>query len=143
MVGSGNNVVDKINLVASGGFATLTGLKVRELGTALNGTDIASISFWRDTNANAPWNRAPTRSSAAQLLSTGGQHLRRHGSFPGHPLRVYGADPRGRQVAAGATTTRTIQTQVVDATYVTLSAGTVAGPFRSAPLRPDDQQRGS
>ena len=130
MVGSGNNLVDKINLVASGGFATVTGLKVKQLGTAQDGADITNISFWRDVNANGTLEPgtdtilggAATFSAADNTYAVTGLSLT---VSSGATERILVVD----NVAAGATTTRTIQTQVVDATYVTLSAGTVAGTF--------------
>jgi predicted CxxxxCH...CXXCH cytochrome family protein len=130
MVGSGNNLLDKINLAATGGYALVTGLKVKELGTAQNGTDIANITFWRDVNANGTLEPgtdtilggAATFNAADNTYSVTGLSLN---VSSGATERILVVD----NVAAGATTTRTIQTQVVDGTYVTLSAGTVAGTF--------------
>ncbi|RJP19602.1 MAG: CxxxxCH/CxxCH domain-containing protein [Deltaproteobacteria bacterium] len=130
MVGSGNNVADKINLVAGGGYATVTGLKVKELGTAQDVSDISGITFWRDVNSNGTLETgtdtilggAATFSAADNTYAVTGLSLT---VSSGATERILVVD----NVAAGAVTSRTIQTQVVDATYVTLSAGTVAGTF--------------
>jgi hypothetical protein len=130
MIGSGNNLVDKINLAASGGYAVVSGLKVKQLGNAVNGTDIANVTFWRDVNANGTLETgtdtilggAAVFSAVDNSYSVTGLSLTVNS---GSTERILVVD----NVAAGATAGRTIQTQVVDAAYVTLSAGSVAGTF--------------
>ena len=50
MAGASNVVIDRIALAAGGGYAMVSGLRVKQIGTAEDTNDIASISFWRDTN---------------------------------------------------------------------------------------------
>ncbi len=121
LAGSTGNVVDRIALTASGGIVTVDSIKVKQVGTAVDTTDIAAVQFWQDSNKDGTPDTQlggnATYNSTDNTYTVSGLNFTVADGTTEWVLVVV-------NVASGATDGNTVQTQVNDG-YVTASSGTV------------------